>query len=36
MKNQIHSAFDEIKAEQKLKTDTKYFLYELYNKAETP
>ena len=36
MKNQIHSAFDEIKAEQKLKTDTKYFLYELYNKADTP
>ena len=36
MKNQIHSAFDEIKAEQKLKTDTKYFLYELYNKDEAP
>lgn len=35
MKNQIHSAFDEIKAEQQLKTDTKYFLYEFYKKHDT-
>ncbi len=34
MKKQIASAFDEIKAEQQLKTDTKYFIYEFYNKKE--
>lgn len=32
MTDKIKSAFDEIKAEQELKTATKYFLYEKYNK----
>lgn len=36
MKNQIHSSFDEIRAEQKLKTDTKYFLHELYTGTKQP
>lgn len=36
MKNQIRSSFEEIRAEQKLKTDTKYFLHELYTGAEYP
>lgn len=36
VKNQIHSSFEEIRAEQKLKTDTKYFLHELYARAEQP
>lgn len=35
MENQIHSAFEEIKAEQKLKTNTKYFLCELYSHKKT-
>lgn len=34
MEKQIHSAFDEVKAGQQLKTDTKYFLYEFYRKQE--
>lgn len=32
MTDKIKSAFDEVKAEQELKTATKYFLYEKYNR----
>lgn len=35
MDNRIKSAFSEIKAEQELKTSTKYFLYEKYNPKST-
>lgn len=34
MKNEIYSAFDEIKAGQQIKTDTKYFIDEYYRKKE--